>query len=113
MGPGAYSPERAESITKTRSVNINMGSSPARTEARVESNAGPGQYDDRNYEISKSSKSFTIGVKREARAAEGMGPGSYSPERAESLTKTKTPNVDLGSSPGRPIVRDDSNVGPG
>ena len=30
MGPGAYSPERGEALTKTRTVNINMGSSPAR-----------------------------------------------------------------------------------
>ena len=30
MGPGAYSPERADALTKTKMVNINMGSSPAR-----------------------------------------------------------------------------------
>ena len=30
MGPGAYSPERADAVTKTKIVNINMGASPAR-----------------------------------------------------------------------------------
>ena len=47
MGPGAYSPERADSLTKTRMVNIHMG-----TETRAanlaskttSSNIGPGAY---------------------------------------------------------------------
>ena len=30
------------------------------------------------------------------------GPGEYSPERAEAITKSKTPNINLGSSPARP-----------
>ena len=30
MGPGAYEIEIAENLTKTRTVNINMGGSPAR-----------------------------------------------------------------------------------
>ena len=30
MGPGAYSPERAEAITKYKMPNILMGSEPAR-----------------------------------------------------------------------------------
>ena len=29
-GPGTYSPERAEKMTKTRAANIDLGSSPAR-----------------------------------------------------------------------------------
>ena len=30
------------------------------------------------------------------------GPGTYSPERADKMTKTRTVNIDLGSSPARP-----------
>ena len=30
MGPGSYSPERAEGVTKPKVPNINMGSSPSR-----------------------------------------------------------------------------------
>ena len=31
-----------------------------------------------------------------------MGPGSYDPNLADNQTKPKTPNINLGSSPGRP-----------
>ena len=49
MGPGAYSPERADDLTKTKMVNIHMG-----TETRAanfasktaSSNLGPGAYDE-------------------------------------------------------------------
>ena len=30
MGPGAYSPEKSEAITRTRTATVNMGSSPGR-----------------------------------------------------------------------------------
>ena len=30
MGPGAYSPERGDALTKTKMANVNMGSSPSR-----------------------------------------------------------------------------------
>ena len=33
MGPGAYSPERADGITKNKIPNINMGTSPSRPES--------------------------------------------------------------------------------
>ena len=29
-GPGTYSPERGDNLTKTKMVNINMGTSPSR-----------------------------------------------------------------------------------
>ena len=30
MGPGSYSPEKSEAITRTRTATVNMGSSPGR-----------------------------------------------------------------------------------
>ena len=44
-----------------------------------------------------------------------MGPGTYSPERADGITKSKMPNVNMGSSPARGsfIKKDDANIGPG
>ena len=75
----------------------------------------PGQYDDRSYEISRSSKKFTIGEKRAERVVETMGPGAYSPERAELITKTRTATVNMGSSPSRGTIikQDGVDVAPG
>jgi len=104
MGPGAYSPERADAVTKTKTVNINMGSSPSRpsTFARGgDVNVAPGQYDD-GKNFGSDTKSFRIGEKRETRIQETMGPGSYNPERAEAMTKTKITTVNMASSPSRP-----------
>ena len=44
-------------------------------------------------------KSFTIGEKRIEKVRETTaGPGAYSPERADSLTRTKTANINMGTS---------------
>ena len=105
MGPGAYDPERADSLTKSKMPNINMGGSPARPASFAQggdANVAPGQYDDRNYEFGRKVVGFTIGEKRETRLQDGMGPGAYDPDRADRLTKSKIPNVNMGSSPGRP-----------
>ena len=48
MGPGAYSPERADGVTKVKLANVNMGTSPSRgTFVEKGNDVGPGQYDDR------------------------------------------------------------------
>ena len=85
MGPGHYDAERADTLTKSKTATVNMGSSPARGSfiKRDDANVGPGQYDDRNYEFGNKAKGFIIGEKRAERVVESMGPGSYSPERAE------------------------------
>lgn len=75
----------------------------------------PGQYDD-GIRFNTNVKSFRIGEKRHEKVPEGMGPGEYSPERADLLTKHKTPNIDLGSSAARPgsfAQGGDVNVAPG
>ena len=55
MGPGAYDPDRADAITKTKTTTaVNMGASPDRgsfMNRQSDANIGPGQYDDRNYEF--------------------------------------------------------------
>ena len=49
MGPGAYSPERADGVTKSKLANVNMGTSPSRGRVVQKGNdIGPGQYDDGN-----------------------------------------------------------------
>ena len=113
MGPGSYSPERADTVTKTKMVNINMGTSPSRASfIKKEVEIGPGQYDD-GKNFGTDTKSFTIGEKRQIRAVETMGPGAYSPERADTLIKTKMANVNMGSSPARAQTRIESHGGPG
>ena len=105
MGPGAYSPERADSLTKSKTATINMGSSAARGSfiKKDDANVGPGQYDDRNYEIGSKSKGFIIGEKRQERVIETMGPGAYDADRADAYTKVKTSTtINMSSSPARP-----------
>ena len=81
-----------------------MDSSPGRdaTLGLANSNtAGPGQYDDRSYDIANNMKSFTIGERRETKIIETAGPGMYSPEKADALTKSKiTTTVRIDSSAG-------------
>ena len=42
MGPGAYSPERADAITKTKIKNVNIGQSAARAVSKTDVNVAPG-----------------------------------------------------------------------
>ena len=75
----------------------------------------PGQYDD-GKRWNDNVKSFKIGEKRAEKPREGMGPGTYSPERADGVTKSKMPNINMGSSPARPqsfAQGGDVNVAPG
>ena len=64
-------------------------------------NVAPGQYDD-GKRFNSGVKGFKIGEKRETRIETTAGPGTYDVERAETQTKTKTANINMGSSPARP-----------
>ena len=78
-------------------------------------NVAPGQYDD-GKRFNDNVKSFRIGEKRPERPNTNMGPGAYDPERADSLTKSKMPNINMGGSPARPhsfAQGGDVNVAPG
>ena len=103
-GPGTYSPERAESQTKQKTPNIDLGRSPSRPQSFAKGgdvDVAPGQYNS-DKRFGEDTKSFKIGEKREVRIEQTVGPGSYEATRAENLTKTKSPNINLGSSPSRP-----------
>jgi len=108
-------------MTKTKTTTtINMSSSPGRPSTfamNTDVNVSPGQYDDRNYQFGSNAKGFTIGEKRETKVSDGIGPGAYNPERAESMTKTKTTTtINMSSSPGRPSTfarANDSDQSPG
>ena len=104
MGPGAYSPERADALTKTKSHNIDLGKSPARPGTFAKGgdvDVAPGQYDHEK-RFGVETKSFRIGEKRETRIEMTAGPGTYSPERGDAMTKTKMVNINMGTSPSRP-----------
>ena len=106
VGPGNYSPERADLQVRSRAQTIDFSQSAGRDHSgsKYQDNSGlsPGDYDDRSYEWGKDSKGFTIGERREERLEETMGPGAYDIDRADKLTKTKQPDINMGSSPGRP-----------
>ena len=75
----------------------------------------PGQYDD-GKRFNSNVKSFTISEKRNTRTEKTVGPGEYDTNRADSLTKSKSPNINMGSSPSRPhsfAQGGDVNVAPG
>jgi len=118
LGPGAYSPERADAMTKSKIVNFNMGSSPSRPMSFARGgdvDVAPGQYDD-GQRFNSNAKSFKIGEKREERITKTLGPGEYDHEKADAMTKTKLVNVNMGSSPSRPVSfarGGDVNVAPG
>ena len=76
-GPGQYDADRADTITKTKIVNINMGSSPSRPASFAKGgdvNVAPGQYDD-GVRWNDNVKSFKIGEKRQERIEMTAGPG--------------------------------------
>ena len=118
MGPGAYSPERSEALTKSKTVNIDMGKSPSRPTSFAKGgdvDVAPGQYDD-GKRFNDNVKSFKIGEKRPEKPNTNMGPGAYDPERADNLTKSKMPNFAMVKSPSRPTSfakGGDVNVAPG
>ena len=102
-GPGEYNHEVADNLTKTRTPNINIGSSPSRPHslAVTGSGADPGQYDD-GIRFNSGVKGFKIEGKKEERIPVTAGPGEYNHEAADNLTKNRTPNINLGTSPSRP-----------
>lgn len=106
MGPDAYDPDRADSQTKPKTPAVNLNSSPERpglfNRPQDEASIAPGQYDDGNSKFGKDVRGFTIGEKRDKPIAETMGPGAYDPDKAEKMTRPKSPTVNLGQSPSRP-----------
>ena len=85
-------------------ANINMGTSPARPQSfakQQDIDVAPGQYDD-GKRFNSGVKGFKIGEKREVRIEQTAGPGTYEPGRADSITKTRSANINMGSSPARP-----------
>ena len=119
MGPGAYDPDRADRHTKPKIANIDLGSSPSRPASFAKGgdvDVAPGQYDD-GMRFNTGVKGFKIGEIRPSHPVDSMGPGAYDPDRADSMTKPKVPNVDFGSrSPSRGSFlpnQNDVNVAPG
>ena len=102
-----YNPQRAEKLTKPKVPGVDLGKSPSRPQTievpGTDASAGPGAYDT-GKKFGADVKTFTIGMKRPKKVCEpNPGAGTYEPQRAEVLTKPKTPAVDMGKSPSRPI----------
>ena len=86
-------------------MNIDLGKSPSRPHTNAapgsEFHGAPGQYDD-GLRFNSGVKGFKIGERKHERIPVTAGPGEYNHEIADGLTKAKTPNINLGSSPSRP-----------
>lgn len=105
-GAGNYSPERGDILTKPKIPNVDMGRSPSRpstfAKPGTDEAGGPGTYDIPHYDFGDQSKPMTIGVKRPEKIETGVpDAGQYSPERADIVTKPKTPGglVDMARAP--------------
>ena len=101
MGPGAYDIEKGDAITRVKTTNINMGTAKSRADLVTSTtDIGPGQYND-SKQFGTDGKSFKIGERRDEKIMETMGPGLYDIERGDAVTRTKTVNVTMGTSPSR------------
>ena len=104
MGPGLYDIEAGDALTRVRTTNITMGTSPSRaqmTQKTATTEIGPGQY---AYEkqFGEETKTFRIGERRTEKAVETTaGPGDYDLERGDAITRVRTTNINMGSSPAR------------
>jgi hypothetical protein len=105
IGPGHYSPERAESLTKSKTPAVVFSKEPSRPQSfanrsQIEG-VSPGQYDG-GKDFLSDVKGFKIGEKRPQKPDNSLGPGHYSPERAESVTKSRSPTALFSKQASRP-----------
>ena len=107
VGPGHYSPERAELVTKpiapSAKINPNSLSRPESFANKGQiGSLGPGEYAS-NGKFGNDAKTFKFGEKRPEKSNDNVGPGHYSPERAELVTKPIAPSAKINpNSPSRP-----------
>jgi hypothetical protein len=103
--PGAYEPERADSLTKfrNRAATIREDSIPkkSRLDSKPDENPSPGQYDGHLTPFGSNVKSFKIGEKRESKIDRSPGPGDFDTDASFNLTK--------GSIKGGPYIASDND----
>ena len=93
--PGAYDPDRADSVTKYRSPGASIREDrnsfkkdTSRMEIRPNENPSPGQYDKHLDSFGQNAKSFTIAEKREQKIDRSLGPGDIDTDISFNMTKT-------------------------
>ena len=92
-------------MTKSKTVVVVFSKEPSRpqsfaNQSQIEG-ASPGQYDG-GKDFLSDVKGFTIGEKRPQKPDNSLGPAHYSPERAESITKSRTPTALFSKQASRP-----------
>ena len=122
-GAGNYDPDRANGLIKPKCPGVDMGKSPSRPSTFAKPGSDPyGGPDPGSYDavrkFGNDVKPMTIGVKRPKKfTTDAPGPDAYQPQRGDTLTKPKTPGVDMGKSPSRPATfakpGTDADGGPG
>lgn len=109
LGPGQYSPEKADSHTKPKIKGLNFGKS-GRDDSLIASDRGPGTYDDPRT-IGKNLNRGHMGARLDQKIKESLGPGQYSPEKADSHTKPKIKGFNFGKSGRDDSLKDLKSVG--
>ena len=110
LGPGEYSPEKGEKLTKVRTPHVDFRKNTGRLSIESENDIGPGKY---KYEVEFGSglKNMTIGRKTEEKIKEGPAPGHYNLN--DEITKQRNPSYDFVSLTGRKERQTDDVPAPG
>lgn len=83
-----------------------------RVQPKINPDQGPGTYEASKVFGAELGK-VTIGSKCEFKLPQTPGPCDYSPERGDSLTKSTSKATIFKASPSRPLLKCDSQIGPG
>ena len=110
VGPGEYSPEKAQPLTQSASRKTEFFHN-GRKSIEIDPHNGPGTYiEHRNF--SSNSKNMTIALKRENKILKTPGPCDYSPEKALLLTQSASRKTEFFHN-GRKSKEIDPQNGPG
>lgn len=89
-GPGYYEPEKASSIVHSKSISAVIKEPTLKMNLGKESYPSPGQYDKHLKPFASDLKNINMGSKYEFKVNDVPPPGFYSPDKGESMLKSRS-----------------------